>query len=82
MKYVKGGWSKKLSDLVTESRLSLLAARQASESEMRCSGKEHDFIRKAGRLRRWQTSVSEEPSYQGLLASLFYRIREGEAVRK
>ena len=44
--------------------------------------KEYDFIRKASRLRRRQTSVSEKPSYLGLDASFFYRIREGDALRK
>ena len=42
----------------------------------------NNFIWKGGRPRRWQTSVSEKPSYVGLDASFFYRIREGEAIRK
>ena len=50
------GW---LAKFVTESKLTLLATRQANESEMRCWGKEYDFIWKAGRLRKWQTNVSK-----------------------
>ena len=62
---------------VLPSPLPLLAAPQANESEMRCRGREYDFIRKAGRL-----GSPQKPSYRGLDASFFYRIREGEAVRK
>ena len=58
---------------VAGSKLTLLAAQQASESETRCRGKEYDFTRKAGRRRRWQTSVSEKPSYRGLDASFFFK---------
>ena len=62
---------------VTESNLALLAARQANESETRCWGKEDDFIRKAGRQRRWLTSVSKKPLSWGLDASFFYSTERG-----
>ena len=36
---------------VTESELTLLHAGQDNESQTRCSGKQYDFIQKAGRLK-------------------------------
>ena len=55
--------------------------------ETRCWGKEGDFIRKASSLRRWRTRVPKIPSYRGLDASSFYRIRreveqKGRIVRE
>ena len=67
---------------VTESKPALLATRQANESETRCRGKEYDFIWKTGRARRWQSRVPEKPSYRGLDASFFYRIRQGSKVKR
>ena len=57
---------------VTDSKFTLLATWQASESWDRCPGKEYDFIQRAGRPRGWQSRVSKKSSFQGLDASLFY----------
>ena len=43
----------------TESKPTLFTARQTNESQRQSWGKEKDFILKAGRLRRRQTSVSK-----------------------
>ena len=62
--------------LPSPSSLYLLHDRPVNQ-ETRCWGKEYDFILKAGRQKRWQTSVSKEPSYWGLDASFFYRTERG-----
>ena len=46
--------------------------------EMRCWGKEYNFIWKTGRPRTMQTNVAEKPSCWGLDARFFYRVRERE----
>ena len=40
-------------DCVPESKLRLLAAKQASNQEVSCQDKERGFIQKAGKLRGW-----------------------------
>ena len=58
----------------------LLTHNRPINQEMRCGGQKYDLIQKAGRPRRWQTSVSKNPSYWDLDARFFYA-REKEAMR-